>query len=307
MSTATTADTADKDSMPGKDTAAAPAGNAVAEQGSWAGRQPLPVVKPRSERALSVWAQQSVIQCKRMLIGWMRDPATTIQTLVYPAATLIMFRIVLGDSITKATDMPSIYGTVPMVMLVAAMSGSVVSALGFKVEKATGLLGRFYTMPIHRAAGLTGRLLAEALRVVITSLFVLAVGVALGFRFWYGPAASIAMLAIPVLFALGFAVLVTALATLTEGVMLVSLVGIINTLLMFFNSGFVPVFAYPVWLQKTVENQPMSTAIDAMRGLSYDGPIATPLWKTAAWAIGMIVVFAYPAVRGYRRAAETGA
>ncbi|WP_433564524.1 ABC transporter permease [Nocardia sp. CA-151230] len=279
----------------------------VAEQDSWAGHQPLPTVKPRSERTLAIWVEQSFIQCKRLLIGWMRDPSTTIQTLVFPAATLIMFRIVLGDSIEQATGMPAIYGFVPMVMLVAAMSGSIVSALGFKAEKATGLLGRFYTMPIHRAAGLTGRLLAEAVRVLITSLFVLAVGLALGFRFWYGPAASIAMLAIPILFAIGFAVLVTALATLTEGVMLVAVVGIVQTLLMFFNSGFVPVFAYPVWLQKTVENQPMSTAIDAMRGLSYDGPIATPLWKTVAWSVGMIVVFAYPAVRGYRRAAETGA
>ncbi|MEC3955133.1 ABC transporter permease [Nocardia sp. CDC153] len=279
----------------------------VTERDSWAGHQPLPVVQARSERSFAVWVEQSGIQCKRMLMGWMRDPSTTIQTLVYPAATLIMFRIVLGDSIHKAIQEPAIYGFVPLVMLVAAMSGSIVSALGFKVEKASGLLGRFHTMPVHRAAGLTGRLLAEAIRVLITSLFVLVVGLCLGFRFWYGPAASIAMLAIPILFAIGFAVMVTALATLTEGVMLVSIIGIVNTLLMFFNSGFVPVFAYPVWLQKTVQNQPMSTAIDAMKGLSYDGPIATPLWKTLAWSLGMIVVFAYPAVRGYRRAAETGA
>ncbi|BAW04172.1 ABC transporter permease [Nocardia seriolae] len=279
----------------------------AAENDSWAGHQPLPEVAPRSERAFSMWVEQSLIQCKRLLMGWMRDPSTTIQTLIFPAATLVMFRIVLGDSIAKATGMPAIYGFVPMVMLVAAMSGSMVSALGFKVEKATGLLGRFHTMPIHRAAGLTGRLLAEAVRVLITSLFVLVVGVGLGFRFWNGAAASIAMIAIPILFAIGFAVLVTALATLTEGVMLVSIIGIINTLLMFFNSGFVPVLAYPTWLQKTVENQPMSTAIDAMRGLSLSGPIATPLWKTVAWTVGIIVIFAYPAVRGYRRAAETGA
>ncbi|MEV6771155.1 ABC transporter permease [Nocardia sp. NPDC051030] len=279
----------------------------VVDTDSWAGHQPLPVVKPRSERALSVWAQQSLIQCKRLLLGWARDPATTIQTLIYPAATLLMFRVVLGDSITAATGAPSIYGTVPMVTLVAAMTGSVVSALGFKTEKMTGLLGRFHTMPVHRAAGLTGRLLAEAIRVLITSLFVVAVGICLGFRFWFGPAGSIAMLGIPILFGVGFAVLVTAMATFSDGIMLVQVIGIITNLLMFFNSGFVPVFAYPRWLQTTVENQPMSTAIDAMRGLAYDGPIVTPLLKTLAWTIGMIVVFAYPAIRGYRRAAETGA
>ncbi|MET9488550.1 ABC transporter permease [Nocardia sp. NPDC006630] len=281
--------------------------SAEGDTASWAGHQPLPRVEQRSERTLSIWLEQSFIQCKRLLIGWARDPATTIQTIAYPAATLLMFRVVLGDSITSATGAPSIYGTVPMVMLVAAMAGSVVSALGFKVEKATGLLGRFWTMPVHRAAGLTGRLLAEAIRVLLTSLIVLAVGVCLGFRFWYGAAAGIAMLGIPIIFGIGFAVLVTALATITEGILLVQVIGVINSLLMFFNSGFVPVFAYPTWLQMTVQNQPMSTAIDAMRGLSFDGPIAVPLLKTVAWAVGMVVVFGYPAIRGYRKAAETGA
>nr|WP_245553006.1 ABC transporter permease [Nocardia veterana] len=267
----------------------------------------MPVVTTSSERAVSTWARHSLIQCKRLLMGWARDPATTVQTLIYPALTLLMFRIVLGDSITQFTGMPSVYGTVPMITLVAAMSGAVVSALGFKTEKQTGLLGRFWTMPIHRAAGLTGRLLAEAIRVLITTLFVIAVGVCIGFRFWNGPLASLAMIGIPVLFGVAFAVMVTALATVSEGVMLVNIISIVNTLLMFFNSGFVPVFAYPTWLQNVVENQPMSTAIDAMRGLCWDGPVAEPLWKTLAWVVGMIVVFSYPAVRGYRRAAETGA
>ncbi|BAD55573.1 ABC transporter permease [Nocardia farcinica] len=270
------------------------------------GFRPLPTVRPRSENAPATWARHSLLQCKRLLIGWLRDPATTIQTLIYPAATLLMFKIVLGNAIGSATGMPAVYGQVPMITLVAAMSGAVVSALGFKVERATGLLGRFYTMPMNRAAGLTGRLLAEAVRVLITTLFVLAVGLALGFRFGQGPLAALALIGIPVLFGVGFAVLVTALATLTEGVLLVSIIGIVNTLLMFFNTGFVPVFAYPTWLQDVVANQPMSTAIDAMRGLSYGGPVAEPLLKTLAWTIGLIVVFAWPAIRGYRRAAERG-
>ncbi|MEU7765411.1 ABC transporter permease [Nocardia sp. NPDC049190] len=281
----------------------APADNVIAHLG----RSSLPEVAARAEDSVRTWAAHSLIQCRRLLLAWARDPATTIQTLLYPALTLLMFRIVLGDSITLATGKPSVYGTVPLITLVAAMSGAVVSALGFKVEKMTGLLGRFWTMPIHRAAGVTGRLLAEAIRVLVTTLFVLLVGFTIGFRFDQGPAAALALIGIPVLFGVAFAVLVTALATVSEGVMLVNIIGIVNTLLMFFNSGFVPTFVYPSWLQGVVGNQPMSCAIDAMRGLSYGGPVAQPLLKTLAWTIGMIVVFAYPAVRGYRRAAETGA
>lgn len=277
----------------------------VTDKISW--NTPLPEVTAKPENSLSNWVTHSLIQCKRLLLVWARDPATTIQTLVYPALTLLMFKIVLGKAITGYTGQPSIYAQMALLTLVAAMSGAVVSALGFKGEKMNGLLGRFWTMPIHRAAGLTGRILAEAVRVLVTTLFVIGVGLLLGFRFNQGPLAGLALIGIPVLFGVAFAVLVTALATVTEGVMLVNIIGIINTLLMFFNTGFAPAIAYPPWLQSTIQNQPMSCAIDAMRGLSYGGPVAEPLMKTVLWTVGLIVLFTYPAVRGYRRAAETGA
>lgn len=267
----------------------------------------LPVVRrPRVESSPILLARHSVIHCRRLLLGWSRDAATMIQMIVYPALMLVMFRIVLGDSITAATGQSSVYGTVPMITLVAAMSGAVVSALGLTLEQRTGLLGRFATMPIHRAAGLVGRLLAEVIRIVSTTVLILIVGVALGLRFDQGWLAAIALLVFPVLFGLGFAVLVTALATLSKGGQLVQIVAIITLLMTFFNSGFVPVQAYPRWLQSTVQNQPMSCAIDAMKGLTVGGPVADALVKTALWSLGTIVVFLYPAIMGYRRAAETG-
>lgn len=264
----------------------------------------LPRVAARSEKSPALWAAHSWIQCKRLLTASLRDPATTIQTIVYPGLTLVMFWIVLDESISSFTGRPAIYGTVPMMMLVAAMTGAVVSALGFKAEKASGLLGRFWTMPIHRSAGLTGRLLAEAIRVLITTSIVLAVGFALGFRFGQGPWAALALMGIPILFGIAFAVFITAVATVTEGPLLIQLVGLLTNLLMFFNSGFVPVIAYPAWLRSTVENQPMSCVIEAMRGLSYGGPVAEPLIDTLLWVGGTILILGYPAVRGYRKAAE---
>ncbi|MFE3542434.1 ABC transporter permease [Nocardia sp. NPDC059177] len=265
----------------------------------------LPEVDAKPEGSVSLWITHSLIQCKRLLMVWLRDPSTTIQTIVYPAVTLLMFRIVLGDYITAYGGMPAIYGQAALLTLVAAMTGAVVSALGFKREKAAGLLSRFYTMPLNKASLLTGRLLAEVVRILITTVIVLLVAVPLGFLFMENPLTNIALVSVPVLFGLGFAVMVTALATITEGVMLISLIGIVNTLLMFFNTGFVPIVAYPTWLQTIVANQPMSCAIDAMIGLSYGGPVAEPLIKTLAWTIGMVAVFAYPAIAGYKKAAQT--
>lgn len=262
--------------------------------------------RQRSEDSLSALCRHSLIHSKRLLFMWLRDGSTTVQALLYPALTLLMFRIVLGDQITAATSIPSVYGTTAMITLIAAMSGSMVSALGLKTEAATGLLGRFTTMPVHRASGLVGRMLAEVTRIFLTTVLILAIGWFLGFRFHQGILAAVALLGLPIIFGMAFAMFVTALATIPGEAQLVEVISIIVTLLMFFNTGFVPVIAYPIWLQSTVENQPMSCAIDAMKGLSIGGPVAEPLLKTVCWSVGLITIFAYPAIRGYSRAARTG-
>jgi ABC-2 type transport system permease protein len=259
-----------------------------------------------SERSARALYEHSMLQTRRLLVTWMRSPGTLIQIVLYPVLTMLMLRIVLGDSVTAATGQPSVYGTVPMITLIAAMSGAMVSALGLSMEKASGLLGRFWTMPMHRASGLMGRLIAEGLRVFLTTVVIVAAGVGLGFRFDQGFLAALGLLCLPVVFGVGFAVFVTALAANLDGILVANVIGIMVTLLMFFNSGFVPVQAYPAWLQGFVENQPMSCAIDAMKGLSLGGPVAEPLIKTIIWSGGLFIVFLVPAVRGYRKAAETG-
>lgn len=260
----------------------------------------------RPENSLAALWEHSRLQCGRLLLRWARDPATMIQALIYPALTLVMFRIVLGDTITAATGRPSIFGTVPMIVLVGAMFGSVVSAVGLRGERDSGLLSRFYTLPIHRSAGLVGRLMAETVRVFVTSLVIFAAGVAMGFRFTQGLGPTVLIFVVPLIFGLGFAMMVTVLATVPGRIPLVEMVSIVCTLLMFFNSGFVPVMAYPSWLQPIVANQPMSCAIDTMRALAVGGPVAEPFVKTLAWSLGMVAVFVVPAVRGYRRAAQEG-
>ncbi|MCX5044008.1 ABC transporter permease [Aldersonia sp. NBC_00410] len=258
------------------------------------------------EQSAHALVEHSMLQTKRLLMTWTRSPGTLFQVVLYPVLTMLMLRIVLGDSVTAATGRPSIYGTVPMMTLIAAMSGATVSALGLSMEKSSGLLGRFWTMPMHRASGLMGRLIAEGLRVFLTTVVIVVAGVALGFRFEQGFLAALGLLCLPVVFGVGFAVFVTSLVAYVDGILLANVIGIMVTLLMFFNTGFVPAQAYPEWLQGFVENQPMSCAIDAMIGLSLGGPVAEPLMKTIIWSAGLFVVFLVPAVRGYRKAAETG-
>ncbi|MFD4183641.1 ABC transporter permease, partial [Rhodococcus sp. NPDC058514] len=238
------------------------------------------VTEAHDEKSGSALYAHSLLQTGRLMRGWLRDPFTMLQAIVYPAVTLLMFWAVLGISITKATGVNSVYGQAPLITLVGAMFGSIASGLSLKKEWKTGLLARFWMLPIHRAAGLVSRLLAESIRIMVTTVLIVAVAIPLGFRFNQGFLAAIGMLFVPLLLGLGFATLVTMLSVMAAKAPLVELLSLLCTLLMFFNSGFVPTAAYPTWLQTFVENQPMSTAIDAMKGLTLGGAVAEPLIKT---------------------------
>ncbi|WP_084531739.1 ABC transporter permease [Nocardia miyunensis] len=263
----------------------------------------LPQVTGRTERWRNL-GPQTLVQTRRLLVRWRRDPVTMVQSLGFPALLLVMLNTVLGHQVSAFANSDALYGSVPMVTLVGVMSGSLAGAITLGRERDAGLLARLWVLPVHRASGLLARILAEAVRILACTVVLFTVGVALGFRFHQGIPAAIALLGVPVLYGLGFATLVTAAAVFTAKSGLVEAISLGSSLMMFFSTGFVPLSAYPSWAEPVVAHQPMSYAIQAMRGLSLGGPVRGPLLATVAWSVGAIVVFAVPAVVGYNRASR---
>jgi ABC-2 type transport system permease protein len=171
-------------------------------------------------------------------------------------------------------------------------------------ERASGLLSRLWALPVARASALSGRLLAEAVRAFVGALAITAVGVAMGLRF-QNPWAAIGFVFVPVLMVVGFAAVVVAVGVQSNGKNIIMGLSTVCFLLLFFNSGMVPLEVFPAWLQPVVRAQPMSPAIEAMRGLADGGPILAPLLQSVMWVTALVAVFGPIAVRGYRAAAES--
>ncbi|MFD3704652.1 ABC transporter permease [Nocardia sp. NPDC058658] len=258
----------------------------------------------RDTESLRMLLPQTMIQTRRLLTRWARDPLTVMQALLFPALLLVMLNAVLGKQVSSFAGADALYGSVPMVSLVGVMSGSLAGAVTLGRERDEGLLSRFWVLPVHRASGLLSRVLAESVRILLCTLVIFAVGVALGFRFTQGVPAAIALFAIPVLYGVGFATMVTALAVYTAKATLVEVVSLASSMMMFFSTGFVPLIAYPAWARPIVEHNPLTHAIDTMRGLSLGGPVRGPLLATLAWSLGAVAVFALPAAIGFRRASR---
>ncbi|WP_163547874.1 ABC transporter permease [Candidatus Frankia nodulisporulans] len=254
-------------------------------------------VAATGEHGLAAALRCAGLQAGWLLRRWSRDPLVLAQTLVFPAFLLLVFRAVLGDSITAATGRDSIYGTVPLTVLVGTAFGALGTGASLITERDQGLLARFHVLPIHRAGGPAGRLLAELARSLAASVVLTLVGLAVGLRFHHGVPAALGFVVVPCVLAVGIAALVTAVAVRARNQASLSL------LMLFFNSGFVPAGDYPGWLQPVVRAVPFSPAVETMRALADDGPVLVPFLQTLAWGGGLVVVFGVVALRGYRLAA----
>jgi ABC-2 type transport system permease protein len=249
---------------------------------------------------------QSRLQAGRLLRRWTREPVVLIQSLIFPTFLLVVYALVVGQSVRSLTGASSLYGLVPMCAVVGALFGAIGAGAAIPDERASGLLSRLWVLPVHRASALTGRLLAEAGRVLIGSIAITVVGMAMGLRFHEGLPAAIAFVLVPVLMVIGFCTVIVAVGVQAAGKNIITGLSTVCFLLLFFNSGMVPIDVFPGWLQPVVRAQPMSPAIEAMRGLANGGPILWPALQSVAWVVGLVAVFGPIAVRGYRVAAESG-
>ncbi|MBF6125130.1 ABC transporter permease [Nocardia brasiliensis] len=253
---------------------------------------------------MNALVDQSLVETGRLLRRWSRQQEVLTTTLVLPILLLLLFQLVLNKSLTTPDGIEPIYGFVPMIAVSAAMYGAMGTGLSLFGERESGLLRRFWVLPVHRSAGFVGRLLAECIRAFAATAVVVVLGLILGLRFHQGLLGVLGVLLVPVIVIIGFTPMIIVVGVSSIGDKAAQLFSIVVLLGMFFNAGFAPVENYPSWLQPIVRAQPMSCAIEAMRGMTLGGPVAVPLLQTIAWATALVAAFAVLAVRGYRKAAE---
>jgi ABC-2 type transport system permease protein len=237
-----------------------------------------------------------------LLRRWSRDTATVLESLIRPVALLVTFNILLGEGVSQVTGHSALYGSVPLMAMVGAMSGSIIGAISLMRDSTDGLLSRFWALRVHRASGLLSRLAADAVRIVVTTTVIMCAGLLLGFRFRLGVLESVAWLFVPIAFGMAFSIVVITLALYAASTFVVESTEIVWGLLMFFSTGFVPLDQFPRWIQPVVQHQPVSYAVEAMRGLSLGGPVLAPMGAMLLWSSGIIAACAIPMAIGYRRA-----
>ncbi|CAM4396732.1 Daunorubicin/doxorubicin resistance ABC transporter permease protein DrrB [Mycobacterium basiliense] len=261
-----------------------------------------PVSLRHPDNSVRLLVSNTLVQTKRILTRWARDLITVVEALVLPILFLLTLYIVLGNLIYAMTHDNALYSIVPLIALGAAITGSTFVAIDLMRERTSGLLTRLWVLPVHRASGLLARILADAVRILFTTVVMLGVGMIMGFRFREGALASLVWLCVPVILGIAFAVIVTTVAFYAAEVLVVEAVEVAQALAIFFSTGMLPLDQYPHWVQPVVAHQPVSYAVAAMRGLSAGGPVLWPMIATVLWSVGIVAACAVPMAIGYRRA-----
>lgn len=261
-----------------------------------------PTRLPGSQNAARLFVAQTLLQTNRLLTRWARDYITVIGAIVLPILFMVVLNIVLGNLAYVVTHDSGLYSIVPLIALGAAITGSTFVAIDLMRERSFGLLARLWVLPVHRASGLISRILANAIRTLVTTLVMLGTGVVLGFRFRQGLIPSLMWISVPVILGVAIAAMVTTVALYTAQTVVVEGVELVQAIAIFFSTGLVPLNSYPGWIQPFVAHQPVSYAIAAMRGFAMGGPVQSPMIGMLVWTAGICVVCAVPLAIGYRRA-----
>jgi ABC transporter DrrB family efflux protein len=250
------------------------------------------------------WAvSDTLVLARRNLLVWARVPAYLVFTVIQPVMFVLMFRYVFGGAINIPGRTSYVDFLMPGIIGQTAAFASFATAIALAQELKKGVIDRLRSMPMARSAVLTGRLLADTGRMLVTILIIVAVGYAVGFRFHNGVIPAILMVVLATVFGLSIC-LIAAFTGLAigdeESVQAFGLIWLFP--ITFLSSAFVPISSMPGWLQAFANNQPVTYVINTMRALALGGPIEANFWKSIAWLAGIFIVFVPLAVRAYKRA-----
>ena len=268
-----------------------------------------PATPPR--RSSLTWAiRDAFVLTRRSLVRIAREPETLMDVTVQPIIFVLLFSYVFGSAIPLPGG-GNYHDYLIGGMLGMGLAGTAPgTAVGLVTDMSTGLIDRFRSLPMSRAAVLTARTIADLLTQVIGAGVVALVGLAIGWRIHSSAGDVIAAFALALLFGYAFTWAGVCLGMVLRSAETAQQAGFILFLpLTFISSAFVPTQGMPGWLQPIAEWNPMSSLAAATRSLFgnpnpasavHAWPAQHPELAVVCWSALLLVIFAPLATHLYR-------
>ncbi len=253
---------------------------------------------------MTSFATDTILIFRRQLALMLRQPAWLIIGLSQPILYLVFF----GPLLTRVASggLPgfpagnSYNFFVPGLLIQLGLFGAAFVGFSIIADWRAGVIERFRVTPVSRLALLSGRVLRDALTLLVQAVVLVLAGLAFGLRAPVGG----------VLIALGFIALVAvslAAISYTVGLVLKSedalapLLNMVMVPLMLLSGIMLPMTLGPGWLQGIARVTPFRYIIDAMRAAFQGVYGGTVMIEGVAVAVGMAAVCIWVASRAFVR------
>ncbi len=243
----------------------------------------------------------TVIIAERNLIRLPRAPDLLLAFTVQPIMFFLLFVYVFGGAIaTPGFDDYKDF-MLPGIVVQNIAFGGFVTALGLNEDLSKGLIDRFRSLPMSRAAVLAGRTLADVVTNTLSMVILIVTGLLIGFSFHSSvPEIALGVLLL-IVFGYAFSWVFAWLGMLVSSPEAANSVGFIAVFpLTFISSAFVPTESMPGWLEAFAEVNPFTIVVNAMRSLWLGTPAENYVWGAFVWSFIIMAVFAPLAVARYR-------
>jgi ABC-2 type transport system permease protein/oleandomycin transport system permease protein len=247
----------------------------------------------------------TLIITERNLVRLTRAPDLLLAFTVQPVMFVLLFVYVFGGAIDTPGFADYDDFMIPGIIVQNIAFGGFVTAIGLNEDLSKGLIDRFRSLPMSRAAVLAGRTLADVATNTLSMVILTVTGLIIGFRF-DSPIDEI-LLGYLLLLVFGYAfswifAMVGMIVSSPEAANSIGFIAVFP--LTFISSAFVPTESMPDVLQTFADVNPFTIVVNAMRALWLDSPANNYVWGAFAWSFAIIAVFAPLAVRRYRRASS---
>lgn len=245
------------------------------------------------------------VLAERNLVRLPRSPDLLLAFTVQPVMFVLLFRYVFGGAIRTPHGISYANFLIPGIIVQNTAFGGFVTALDLNEDVHKGLVDRFRSLPMSRAAVLAGRTFADIFTNLLSMAVLTVTGLIIGFSFSHtSPLDVIAGVGIMLLFGYAFSWVFALVGLLVSSPESANSFGFIAIFpLTFISSAFVDPTYMPSALRAFANVNPFTIVVDAMRHLWIGGPAGNYVWGAVVWSVVIFAIFAPLAVARYRRAA----
>jgi ABC transporter DrrB family efflux protein len=266
---------------------------------------------PAPERHTGNVVSDTLVIAKRNLLRILRTPQLIVFNSIQPIMFTLLFRYVFGGSI-PLPGMKYVDYLIPGIIVQTTLFGGAGTAIAMAEDIKQGIIDRFRSLPMSRSAVLAGRTLADVVRLLFVIFLLVVVGMLVGFRFHNGVGPAALALLICLVFGFSFLWFFAFMGMAVKDTETAQVAAFLPVFpLAFASSIFTRIQTMPGWLQVFARNQPVTKAVNAVRGLTqgharmaklgYPEATSTLVIQALIWCVAITAVFATLAINRYRK------